>query len=313
MTRAFVFPGQGSQQVGMGKRMAEASAVAREVFEEVDDALGQNLTKLMFDGPQADLTLTANAQPALMAVSVAMIRSLEADGGKRLADCCGYVAGHSLGEYTALTAAGTLTLADSARLLRRRGEAMQAAVPIGKGAMAVMLGLGLDDVRAVVAEAQEAGVCAVSNDNADNQVGVSGAVPAVERAIELAKAKGARRAIMLDVSAPFHCSLLQSAADVMEEALATVALDEPVVPLIANVTAEPVSEPEEIRRLLVEQVTAAVRWRESVMAMKGLGVATLVEIGTGKVLTGMVRRIDKELKGVAVEGPDQLEEFAKLL
>ena len=265
--RAFVFPGQGSQAVGMGKRLAEASPTAREVFEEVDDALGQKLTKLMFEGPQEELTLTANAQPALMAVSVALVRTLEKDGGKRLADGGAYVAGHSLGEYSALTAAGAIQLADAARLLRLRGEAMQAAVPVGEGAMAALLGMELDAAQQVVSDASEIGVCAIGNDNAAGQVVVSGATAAVERAVELAKERGVRKAVMLDVSAPFHCPLLQPAADAMAEALATVDIDEPVVPLIANVTAAPVSDPEEVKRLLVEQVTATVRWRECVLAV----------------------------------------------
>ncbi len=305
--RAFVFPGQGSQAVGMGKRLAEASPTAREVFEEVDDALGQKLTKLMFEGPQEELTLTANAQPALMAVSVALVRTLEKDGGKRLADGGAYVAGHSLGEYSALTAAGAIQLADAARLLRLRGEAMQAAVPVGEGAMAALLGMELDAAQQVVSDASEIGVCAIGNDNAAGQVVVSGATAAVERAVELAKERGVRKAVMLDVSAPFHCPLLQPAADAMAEALATVDIDEPVVPLIANVTAAPVSDPEEVKRLLVEQVTATVRWRECVLAMKELGVETLAEMGEGKVLSGMVRRIDRDMKAMPVQGPEDLE------
>ncbi len=291
----------------MGHRLAQASPTAREVFEEVDEALGQKLSRLMFEGPQEELTLTANAQPALMAVSVALMRTLEKDGGKRLADGGHYVAGHSLGEYSALTAAGSLALADAARLLRRRGEAMQAAVPVGEGAMAALLGMDLEDVQKLVADASEAGVCAIGNDNAPGQVVVSGATVAVERAVRLAKERGVRKAIMLDVSAPFHCPLLQPAADAMEEALAEVDLDEPVVPLIANVTAAPVTDPDEIRRLLVQQVTATVRWRECVLKMGELGVDTLVEMGEGKVLSGMIRRINREMKGVAVQGPDDLE------
>jgi [acyl-carrier-protein] S-malonyltransferase len=294
----------------MGKRLAEASATAREVFEEVDDALGQKLSHLMFNGPQEELTLTANAQPALMAVSVALVRVLEREGGKRLADGSKFVAGHSLGEYSALTAAGSLKLSDAARLLRRRGEAMQAAVPVGEGAMAALLGMDVPDVQQVVADAASAGVCAIGNDNAPGQVVVSGATAAVERAVALAKERGVRKAVMLDVSAPFHCPLLQPAADAMQEALAEIALDEPVVPLIANVTAAPVTDPEEIRRLLVEQVTATVRWRECVLAMKELGVDTLVEMGEGKVLSGMIRRIDREMKGVPVQGPEDLEALA---
>ena len=308
--RAVVFPGQGSQAVGMGKRLAEASATAREVFEEVDDALGQKLTKLMFEGPQEELTLTANAQPALMAVSVALVRALEKEGGKRLADGSHYVAGHSLGEYSALTAAGALKLGDAARLLRRRGQAMQAAVPVGEGAMAALLGMELEDVQKLVADASSAGVCAIGNDNAPGQVVVSGATAAVLLAVELARERGVRKAVMLDVSAPFHCPLLQPAADAMREALAEISLDEPVVPLIANVTAAPVTDPEEIRRLLVEQVTATVRWRECVLAMGELGVDTLVEMGEGKVLSGMIRRINRDMKGIAVQGPDDLEALA---
>ena len=308
--RAVVFPGQGSQAVGMGKRLAEASATAREVFEEVDDALGQKLTKLMFEGPQEELTLTANAQPALMAVSVALVRALEKEGGKRLADGGHYVAGHSLGEYSALTAAGALKLGDAARLLRRRGQAMQAAVPVGEGAMAALLGMELEDVQKLVADASSAGVCAIGNDNAPGQVVVSGATAAVLLAVELARERGVRKAVMLDVSAPFHCPLLQPAADAMREALAEISLDEPVVPLIANVTAAPVTDPEEIRRLLVEQVTATVRWRECVLAMGELGVDTLVEMGEGKVLSGMIRRINRDMKGIAVQGPDDLEALA---
>lgn len=307
MVRAVVFPGQGSQAVGMGKRLAEASATAREVFEEVDDALGENLSKLMFEGPQEELTLTANAQPALMAVSVALVRTMEKEGGKRLADGGNYVAGHSLGEYSALTAAGSLQLGDAARLLRRRGQAMQAAVPVGEGAMAALLGMDIPDVTELVKEAGSTGVCAIGNDNAPGQVVVSGATAAVERAVELAKERGVRKAVMLDVSAPFHCPLLQPAADAMQEALAEIDLDEPVVPLIANVTAAPVTDPEEIRRLLVEQVTATVRWRECVLKMGELGVETLVEMGEGKVLSGMIRRINRDMKGVPVQGPDDLE------
>jgi len=297
----------------MGKRLAEASVAAREVFEEVDEALKQRLLRLMLDGPQEELTLTANAQPALMAVSIALTRTLEKEGGRRLVEIGQYVAGHSLGEYTALTAAGALPLADAARLLRRRGQAMQAAVPVGEGAMAALLGIEVDAAKEVVAEASELGVCAIGNDNAPGQVVVSGATAAVGRAVELAKARRVRKAVMLDVSAPFHCPLLQPAADAMQEALAEVALDEPVVPLIANVTAEPVSDPEIIRRLLVQQVTATVRWRESVLKMKELGVDTLVEMGEGKVLSGMVRRIDREMRGVPVQGPDDLEKLIKSL
>jgi [acyl-carrier-protein] S-malonyltransferase len=309
MTRAFVFPGQGSQAVGMGRRLAEASPAAREVLEEVDDALGRRLSRLMFEGPEDELVLTENAQPALMAVSMAVVRVLEREGGIDVGAACRFVAGHSLGEYSALAAAGALALGDAARLLRLRGRAMQAAVPVGEGAMAALLGLDLGDVLAAVEEAAQGDVLNAANDNAPGQVVVSGATAAVERAVEAAKARGARRAIMLPVSAPFHCDLLKPAADRMAEALAETRLDVPVVPVVSNVTASAVADPDEIRRLLVEQVTARVRWRESVLYMKEQGVDLLVEIGTGKVLTGMVRRIDREMKGISVETPEDVEAF----
>lgn len=318
MQRALVFPGQGSQAVGMGRALAEAFLTARLVFEEVDDALGQNLAKLMFEGPESDLTLTENAQPALMAVSLAVVRVLEEEGGLQLPEHVGFVAGHSLGEYSALAAARSLELADAARLLKRRGEAMQAAVPVGEGAMAALLGLELEVAQEVAAAASENPegddeVCAAANDNAPGQVVVSGHRGAVERAVTLAAERGARRAIMLPVSAPFHCSLMAPAADAMSEALATTTLAPPTVPLIANVTASAVQEPETIRRLLVEQVTGMVRWRESVQAMKQEGVEQLVEVGAGKVLSGLTRRIDKELKGVALNEPADIEDFLKSL
>jgi [acyl-carrier-protein] S-malonyltransferase len=309
MSRAFVFPGQGSQAVGMGKALAEAEPTARYVFEEVDDALRQKLSRLMFEGPEDELVLTENAQPALMAVSVAVLRVLEKDGGLDLNDAAAFVAGHSLGEYSALTAAGALGLGDAARLLKRRGQAMQTAVPVGVGAMAAMLGMELEAVRAVAAEAAQGQVCDVANDNAVGQVVVSGHREAVERAIELAKAKGGRRSILLPVSAPFHCALMQPAADAMAEALEATEIGVPRVPLVANVTAEATSAPARIRALLVQQVTAMVRWRESVLFMKEQGVDTLVELGAGKVLTGMVRRIDADLAGVAVGTPQDIEGF----
>lgn len=293
----------------MGRRLADASPAAREVLEEVDDALGQRLSRLMFEGPEEELVLTENAQPALMAVSMAVIRVLERDGGVDVGKACRFVAGHSLGEYSALAAAGALALGDAARLLKLRGQAMQAAVPVGEGAMAALLGLDLDDVLAAVEEAAQGDVLSAANDNAPGQVVVSGATAAVERAVEAAKARGARRAIMLPVSAPFHCDLLKPAADRMAEALAEIRLDVPVVPVVSNVTASAVAEPDEIRRLLVEQVTARVRWRESALYMKDQGVDLLVEIGTGKVLTGMVRRIDRELKGISIETPEDVEAF----
>jgi len=313
MGRAFVFPGQGSQAVGMGRELAEAFAPARHVFQEVDDALSQRLSRLMFEGPESDLTLTENAQPALMAVSLAVVRVLQDEGGIALAERADFVAGHSLGEYSALAAAGALELADAARLLKRRGQAMQAAVPVGEGAMAALLGLDLEVARAVAAAAAQGEVCDPANDNAPGQVVVSGHRAAVERAIALAAEKGAKRGILLPVSAPFHCALMAPAADAMAEALAAIVLQPPLIPLIANVTAEPVREPEAIRRLLVQQVTGLVRWRESVLAMKAAGVESLVELGAGKVLTGLARRIDRELAATAVGTPADVEALLKTL
>jgi [acyl-carrier-protein] S-malonyltransferase len=316
MTRAFVFPGQGSQSVGMGRELAEAFPAARLVFEEVDDALGQRLSRLMAEGPEAELTLTENAQPALMAVSMAVLRVLEAEGGLDLAKACRFVAGHSLGEYSALTAAGTLALADAARLLKLRGLSMQRAVPVGEGAMAALLGLDLEAAQEVAAEAAtgpagEREVCAAANDNAPGQVVVSGHKAAVERAIQIAAGRGAKRGVLLPVSAPFHCPLMAPAADAMAEALAKVELRVPAVPVVANVTAAAVTDPDEIRRLLVEQVTGLVRWRESVLFMKGQGVEQLVELGAGKVLTGLAKRIDKEVAALAVNGAADVEAFVK--
>jgi [acyl-carrier-protein] S-malonyltransferase len=311
--RAFTFPGQGSQAVGMGRELAGAFATARLVLEEIDDALGQRLSKLMFEGPESELTLTANAQPALMAVSLAVMRVLERDVKLDLITAAKFVAGHSLGEYSALAAAGAIGLADTARLLRRRGEAMQKAVPVGEGAMAALLGLDLAAAEAVASEAAQGEVCSCANDNAPGQVVVSGKRSAVERALEVAKTKGAKRAILLPVSAPFHCAMMAPAAEVMQEALEKIQILTPRVPLIANVTAQPVEEPARIRALLVEQVTAMVRWRECALTMKQHGVATLVELGAGKVLTGLARRIDPELSGVALNGPADIEAFAKTL
>ncbi len=311
MSRAFTFPGQGSQAVGMGQALAEASATAREVFEEVDDALGQNLTKLMAEGPEDELTLTENAQPALMAVSMAVMRVLEKDGGISLADKASFVAGHSLGEYSALAAAGSLTLADTARVLKRRGQAMQRAVPVGEGAMAAVLGLDLDVAREVAEEASQGDVCTAANDNAPGQVVLSGARAAIERAVDIAKEKGAKRSMLLPVSAPFHCALMAPAADEMAEALGAIDINAPVVPLVANVTAEAVSDPDTIRDLLVQQVTGAVRWQESVGYMAENGVTEIVELGAGKVLTGMAKRINRDLVGVSIQSPEDIEEFLK--
>jgi len=309
MSRAFVFPGQGSQEVGMGRELADAFPAARLVFEEVDDALEQRLSKIMFDGPAEDLTLTENAQPALMAVSMAVVRVLEAEGNITVSDTASYVAGHSLGEYSALAAAGALTLADTARLLKTRGEAMQAAVPVGKGAMAAILGLDLGDVEEVAAAAAEDQVCDVANDNSDGQIVVSGDTAAVERAVDLAKDKGAKRGILLPVSAPFHCQLMDPAADIMTYALASAEMVAPTPPVVTNVTAQPVSDPDEIRNMLIEQITHRVRWRECVLTMCELGVEELCEIGAGKVLSGLARRIDRDLAAQSVATPADIETF----
>ncbi len=313
MTKAFVFPGQGSQAVGMGQELAAAFPVAKQLFEEIDEALGQPLTKLMFEGPAEDLTLTANAQPALMAVSMAIMRVLETEGGLNLADTAKFVAGHSLGEYSALTAAKAFSIADSAGILKTRGTAMQEAVPVGDGTMAAILGLEMDVAEEVAAEAAQGEICAAANDNASGQIVLSGATAAVKRAVEIAAEKGAKRSILLPVSAPFHCAMMAPAADVMAGELAGLLISEPVVPVIANVTAEAQTSPDEIRRLLVEQVTARVRWRESVLYMKDNGVDTLVEVGAGKVLTGLVRRIDRDLSGISIQTPADVEEFLKTL
>jgi [acyl-carrier-protein] S-malonyltransferase len=310
--RAFTFPGQGSQAVGMGRELAAAFPEARAVFEEVDAALGQELSTLMFEGPDETLRLTENAQPALMAVSLAVVRVLAARG-VTVAGHAAYVAGHSLGEYSALCAAGALGLADAARLLKLRGQAMQQAVPVGQGAMAAILGLDLPTVERAAADAGQGEVCAVANDNAPGQVVISGHVAAVERAIAACKAAGAKRALPLPVSAPFHCPLMRPAADAMAEALERVEWQVPAVPLVANVLARPISEPAEIRRRLVEQVTGMVCWTESVGWLAGEGgVAELVELGAGKVLTGLAKRIAPEAKAVAVGAPGEVEEFLKV-
>ena len=309
MSRAFVFPGQASQAVGMGREVAEAFAVAKEIFEEIDEALKQNLSRLMFQGPDEELVLTENAQPAIMAVSLAVIRVLSEDGGIDLSQTAAFVAGHSLGEYSALAAVGCLAVTDTAALLKTRGRAMQEAVPLGEGAMAALMGLDLETARAIAEEAAGADVCTTANDNAPGQVVVSGTAAAIDRAVEIAKAKGAKRAIMLPVSAPFHCALMAPAADVMADALAEVSMAPLPVPLVANITAQPVTDPAEIRPLLVEQVTGMVRWRECVLTMKELGVDTMVEIGAGKVLSGLGRRIDADLGTMSVGTPETIEEF----
>lgn len=298
----------------MGHALALAFAPAREVFQEVDDALSQKLSKLMWEGPESDLTLTENAQPAIMAASMAIVRVLQREGGLDLARHARLVAGHSLGEYTALCASGSFTLSDAARLLKARGRAMQDAVPVGEGGMSALLGAEIADAEAAAAEASAlGGICVVANDNAPGQVVISGNKATVERAGELAKAKGAKRAMALNVSAPFHSPLMRPAADTMREALAQVTIRPPAAPLIANVTAAEIAEPETIRRLLVEQVTSRVRWRESVLAFRGLGVDTTVEAGGGKVLTGMVKRIDKELQTLTLDSAADIEAFARTL
>ena len=319
---AFVFPGQGSQSVGMGRDLAAAFSTAREVFEEVDDALGQRLAKLIFEGPPDELTLTENAQPALMAVSIATLRVLEREGGFRLPDTAALVAGHSLGEYSALAAAGAFSVADAARLLRLRGQAMQRAVPAGEGAMAALLGADLEQARAICADAavfvHEDGtegrqVIEPANDNGGGQVVISGDRAAVERAVEAAKLRGVKRAMLLPVSAPFHCALMRPAADAMAEALGEAAIRTPEVPLIANVSAERVQEPDQIRRLLVEQVTGLVRWRESMLACIAMGVDSFVELGAGKVLTGLTRRIVPDAAAASAGTPAEVEAVLKSL
>ncbi len=302
MAIAFTFPGQGSQAVGMGKALADEFSAAKAVFDEVDSALGEKLTDTIWNGPADALTLTQNAQPALMAVSLAALRVLEAEAGLKVADAK-FVAGHSLGEYSALAAAGAISIADTARLLRVRGQAMQKAVPVGVGAMAALLGLDYDAAVAVAKEAAQGEVCDAANDNGGGQVVVSGHKDAVNRALEIAKGHGAKRAMLLPVSAPFHCSLMQPAADAMAEALAKVTVNRPAVPLVANVLASAITDPEEIKRRLVEQVTGTVRWRESVAYMAAQGVQTFYEVGAGKVLTGLVKRLAEGASGVAVGTP----------
>lgn len=304
MSRALVFPGQGAQVIGMGADLAKAYPAAKAVFDEVDEALGESLSTLIWDGAQDDLTLTANAQPALMATSLAAMRALQS-AGVEVAQAA-YVAGHSLGEYSALAAAGALDVGDTARLLRTRGRAMQDAVPVGMGAMAALLGLDFETARGVADEAAQGEICQAANDNDPGQVVVSGHKAAVERAVELAKAKGAKRAVLLPVSAPFHCDLMAPAAEVMAAALEDVTIAAPAVPLVSNVRAEPVTEPGEIRQLLIAQVTAPVRWRESVQAMARGGVTEIWEIGAGKALSGMIRRIDRGIACRTVGTPDEV-------
>jgi [acyl-carrier-protein] S-malonyltransferase len=309
MKRAFIFPGQGSQAVGMGKALAEAFPQAKAVFDEVDEALSQKLSSLMWEGPAEDLTLTANTQPALMAVSLAAIRVLAAEAGLDLGTHAAFVAGHSLGEYSALAAAGSLSVADTARLLRIRGNAMQNAVPVGQGAMAALLGLEFDVALEVAREAAQGEVCDAANDNGGAQVVVSGNKAAVERAVAIAQTRGAKRAVMLAVSAPFHCALMQPAADAMREALAGVAVKAPAVPVVANVEAGPIANPAAIRDALVRQVTGTVRWRESVAYMAAQGVEAFYEVGSGKVLTGLVKRIAAGASTTAIGTPDDVAAF----
>jgi [acyl-carrier-protein] S-malonyltransferase len=309
MAVAFVFPGQGSQAVGMGKALAEAFAPARAVFEEVDAALGERLSDIMWNGPAETLTLTQNAQPALLAVSLAAMRVLETEAGVKLERDAAFVAGHSLGEYSALAAARALSIADAARLLRIRGQAMQKAVPVGAGAMAALIGLDYDAAKVVATEAAGAEICAAANDNGGEQVVLSGNKTAVERAVEMAKTRGAKRAMLLPVSAPFHCVLMQPAADAMAEALAKVSVKPPCVPLVANVLAQPIGDPATIVRCLVEQVTGTVRWRESVAFMAQAGVTTFYEVGAGKVLTGLIKRIAPAASASAIGMPDDVARF----
>jgi [acyl-carrier-protein] S-malonyltransferase len=307
MTRAFVFPGQGSQDVGMGKALAEAYPSARAVFEEVDEALGQKLSAIMWEGPKETLTLTENAQPALMAVSMAVMRVLEKEKGFTLPGNVAFVAGHSLGEYSALAAAGAFSLADAARLLKLRGQAMQKAVPVGLGAMVALLGVGIDVAEKVAAEAAQGDVCQVANDNEPTQVVLSGHKTAIDRVAEIGKKYGVRRAVPLPVSAPFHCALMQPAADAMAEALANVTVNAPVVPVVANVLAEPISDPREIKKRLVEQVTGTVRWRECVAAMATAGVTDFYEIGAGKVLAGLVKRTATSANSASLGTPADID------
>jgi len=309
MNMAFVFPGQGSQFVGMGVELAKAFPVARQTFEEVDEALRQPLSQIIFEGPIEDLTLTENAQPALMAVSLAVMRVLEKEGGVEIPAVAKFFAGHSLGEYSALAAAKSFGVIEAARILKIRGSAMQEAVPVGEGGMAAILGIEMELAEKIAFEAGQGEVCSIANDNAVGQIVFSGNILAVNRAIEIASKKGAKRSILLPVSAPFHCSMMASAADIMSTELATLVIDEPIVPIVSNVIAKGEISPIEIRKLLIEQVTSRVRWRESVLFMKKNGVDTLIEVGAGKVLSGLTRRIDRDLKSVSIQQPDEIDSF----
>ena len=313
MTRALIFPGQGSQAVGMGQELYAAFSDARAVFEEIDESLSQNLSKMMFEGPEEDLNLTENTQPALMAVSMAVVEVLKKQGGIDLSTAAQFVAGHSLGEYSALTAAESFTISDAAKLLKLRGQAMQKAVPVGVGSMAAVLGLSFEEVEQVASEAAGDEVCAAANDNSVGQVVVSGHKDAVARAVEIATERGAKKAVTLPVSAPFHCTLMGPAADAMQDALAETDIKAPLVPVVANVTAAPTSEPDEIRKLLVDQVTGMVRWRESVLHMKDQGVSEMVELGSGKVLCGLVRRIDRDISCANAGTPEEVEALIETL
>lgn len=311
--RAFIFPGQGSQSIGMGQELAQSFTEAKEVFQEVDDTLNQNLSKIMAEGPDDDLNLTENTQPALMAVSMAVVRVLEKQGKITLSDHCAFMAGHSLGEYSALTAAGSLQLAQTARLLKLRGQSMQNAVPVGEGAMAAILGLDFDVVKELAEHVSGDEICQAANDNSVGQVVVSGHLGAVNAAVALAQEKGAKKAVALPVSAPFHCRLMQPAAEKMKEALEQEDFSAPSVPIVTNITADAVSDPNRLRDLLVDQITGTVRWRESVLYMKDQGIETMAELGSGKVLSGLARRIDRDIECVAMETPAQIEAFLESL